>query len=310
MHGFLVILPVVMVMAAGWVVGRKKMVLPEAFAQINKVIYWVAIPALILRMTGRADLSAIVDKNMVLAVYISFLIAPPFAWLAGRMAGADRRRTASSMLMLVRSNTVFIGLPVVSVAVGARGIEVFSLYLAFTFIGYQIISVSWSQFALSGEVSRNTVKSTLRSLLTNPLVLSSFAGFSLSVAGLNDFPAWLDETLKLVGNTASGMALLSLGASLKFEGLSGILPRVWRDTALKLLFLPALTWCVFLFLPVNPVVFRTVILISAMPVAVDCFILSQVQGMDAQHAAETISASTILSVLTVPFWISMMDLFA
>jgi len=42
---------------------------------------------------------------------------------------------------------------------------------------------------------------------------------------------------------------------------------------------------------------------------VDCFILSQVQGMDAQHAAETISASTILSVLTVPFWISMMDLF-
>lgn len=309
MHGFLVILPVVLVMAAGRMLARRGVVSPGAFAQINKAIYWTAIPALILRMTSRADMSTLADRNMVVAVYLSFLAAPPAAWLAGMLAGQERRRTASSTLMLIRSNTVFVGLPVVTVAVGIQGVEVLSLYLAFTFIGYQIISISWAQLALSGGISWNTVKGTLKSMAKNPLVLSSLAGFTLAVTGLNSFPVWLDETLKLLGNIASGTALLSLGATLKLEALTSMLPRAWRDVALKLLFLPALTWGLFLLFPVNPVVFRTVILIAAMPVAVDCFILSQVLGMDSDQAAAAITASTLLSGLTVPLWITLLEAF-
>ncbi len=59
----------------------------------------------------------------------------------------------------------------------------------------------------------------------------------------------------------------------------------------------------------NPVVFRTVILIAAMPVAVDCFILSQVLGMDPDQSAAAITASTLLSGLTVPLWITLLDAF-
>lgn len=309
MNSFFVILPVVLVMTTGWILARRRVVTPEAFAQINRAIYWTAIPALILRMTTSADMSTLADKNMILAVYASFLLAPPVAWLAGRFAGQDHRRSASSALMIIRSNSVFIGLPVISVAVGSRGVEILSLYLAFTFIGYQIISVSWAQFVLSGENSWKTVKKTLKSLVKNPLVVSSLVGFSLAVTGLNSFPVWLDETLKLLGNIASGTALLSLGASLKLDGVAGMLPRVWRDVALKLFFLPVLTWFFFTLWPVDPVIFRTVLLISAMPVAVDCFILSQALGMDSDHAAATITASTLLSGFTIPFWISMMNTF-
>ena len=131
MHGFLVILPVVLVMAAGRMLARRGVVSPEAFTQINKAIYWTAIPALILRMTSMADMSALADRNMVVAVYLSFLAAPPAAWLIGKLAGQERRRTASSTLMLIRSNTVFVGLPVVTVAVGLQGVEVLSLAAGF-----------------------------------------------------------------------------------------------------------------------------------------------------------------------------------
>ncbi len=120
---------------------------------------------------------------------------------------------------------------------------------------------------------------------------------------------WLDETLKLLGNIASGTALLSLGATLKLEALTSMLPRAWRDVILKLIFLPALTWGLFLLFPVNPLVFRTVVLIAAMPVAVDCFILSQVLEMDPDQSAAAITASTLLSGLTVPLWITLLDAF-
>ena len=309
MHGFLVILPVALVMAVGWMLGRRGVVTQEAFAQVNRAIYWTAIPALILRMTSSADLAVLADGNMIVASYLSFILAPPVAWLAGKLAGQDRRRSAASTLMLIRSNTVFMGLPVITVAVGIPGIEVLSIYLAFTFFGYQIISVSWAQLALSGGISWKTVKETLRNLSRNPLVLSSLTGFALSAAGLNEFPGWLEEALKLLGNMAGGMALLSLGASLRPESLTVMLPKAWRDIALKLFFLPALTWGLLLLFPVSPVVFRTVIIIAAMPVSVDSFIRSQVLGMDADHTAAGITASTILCAFTVPVWITLMDMF-
>lgn len=87
MHGFLVILPVALVVAAGWMLGRKGTVSPDAFAQINRALYWVAFPALIFRMTATADMSSLFDRNMVLAVYASFLAAPPLAWLASKLSG-------------------------------------------------------------------------------------------------------------------------------------------------------------------------------------------------------------------------------
>ena len=294
-------------MAVGWMLGRLRVVGPEAFAQINKAIYWTAIPALILRLTSGGNVTALADKNMVLAVYGSFLAAPPIAWAAAKWAGEGRKAAATSTLMIIRSNTVFVGLPVLTVAVGEPGVEILSIYLAFTFIGYQIISVSWGQLALSGGISRDTVKETLKNLLKNPLVISSLAGFTLAVTGLNNFPLWMDETLKLLGNIASGMALLSLGASLKPEGLAALLPKAWRDVALKLLFLPALTWGALLLFPVNPLVFRTVVLIAAMPVAVDCFILSQALGMDSDHSGAAITVSTLLAGLSIPLWITLLD---
>ncbi len=59
MGAFLVVLPVAIVLAKGWALARRKVVTPEGFAQVNRAIYWTAIPALIFRMTSGADLSAV-----------------------------------------------------------------------------------------------------------------------------------------------------------------------------------------------------------------------------------------------------------
>lgn len=310
MHGLFVMLPVAIVIAIGNVLARLSVVTPEGFAQINRAIFWTAIPALIFRMTSGADLSTLSDGSMGLVVYLTFVLAPPLAWFLSRWSGSSGRRVATSALMLIRSNTVFIGLPVVTLAIGQPGVDVLSMYVAVTFVGYQIISLWWGTLALSGGLSWSIVQSSLKRLAVNPLVVSSVMGFALALLGWNVFPAWVDETLKLLGNVASGMALLSLGGSLQVSGIPGMVVRSWRDVALKLLFLPAFTWGLFLLCPVPPVVLRTVVLIAAMPVAVDCFILSRVLGMDGDYAADTIMASTILSALTVPFWILLLDALA
>ena len=66
---------------------------------------------------------------------------------------------------------------------------------------------------------RGLVGKTLRGIITNPIILGIFAGLPFSLLAI-DFPPMLDKGLSMLGNCATPMALLSIGAG--FEGAKAI----------------------------------------------------------------------------------------
>ena len=81
-----------------------------------------------------------------------------------------------------------------------------------------------------------------------------------------------------------------------------ILSSTWFDTLIKLAVNPAIMCVVLFLLPISKELFQVTVMLSAMPNAVNCFILARGMGMDSEYAADLVAATTLLGIISIPAW--------
>jgi len=303
-----IIAPIATVILIGRMLDAVGAVSPQTFRETNKILYWISIPALLLRLTARADFEALGGWNLFFAVYGTYFSLPFLAWGLGRLFKEERKRLAISALTSMRSNQVFMGIPAVSIAMGNPGLEALSLFLAMSLVGYHVISIASSQLVLSKGLSWRSLLGTTSNVVRNPMVLACLAGILCSSFGLRQFPGWIDTTLKVLGDIGTGLALLALGANIKIVSLKGLFRSTWRDCTVKLCLHPMILFLFFSLLPVERTMMQVVVFCSAMPVAVNSLVVAQGMDMDEHYASELIAVSTTLSVFTLPIWIRILGI--
>ncbi len=306
-NGALVVLPLGIVMAVGWCLRRFQVLSPKGVEEINRTLYWAVLPAILFKATVTVDPVHFTNFGFMAILYGTFLILPVCAWALARVRRLPRKRLAVSVLVSVRGNNVFFGLPVITVSLGEAGLAWYAVYMALALVVYQLVSILASQIALSGRVSSRALIGALKKLMGNPLVLSCVLGIVGAFAELH-LPGWLDQSLSILGHAGRGVALIGLGASLKMGSLLSSLGRVWNDLLLRLIVSPLLTWGALSFLSLDPMLVRTSVLMAATPSALNNFVLAQGMGMDHEAAGEIIVASTVCSVGTTALWLSLLGL--
>ncbi len=303
MESFMMVLPLALVMGLGFLFRRLGLIGEGTVPRLNSILYWAALPALLFRSILGVGSEIFSDPNLFWAVHVTFLIAPAIALIMARPFTKDRRRNAVSVMSSIRSNNVFMGLAAVYIAMGQEGLEAVSLYLAASLLGFNLISITWAQVVLYGRFTFRSLLENFFQLLKNPLIISCILGVVCASVGLKELPFWLDAALKMIGDTGSGIALISIGASLRFENLGQTFRSTFRDSLFKLFVHPALVWAAFLVWPVSLLLRNAVVLVSAMPAAVNTYIIAQKMGMDSDYAGDVVALSTVLSIVTLPAWI-------
>lgn len=272
---------------------RRWMQLGDPFwSGVEKLVYFILFPALLINATLRTPLD--------LAAALPLLATAGVAMLGGMLLGLLPRPfvslpalTYASIFQCGYRFNSYIGLAAAGMLFGAAGIATMGLIIGAAVPLANLVSV-W-MLARHGEAG------LWREVSRNPLIWGTLIGLTLNLAELIPPPPVL-ALLERLADAAIALGLLTVGAALRLERMpvAGAL-MVWL-MAVKLIALPCLALLVGGWLGLSGLNQQVVVLFAALPAASSAYILAVRMGGDGRSVAWLISATTLVSMLTLPLW--------
>ncbi|MCQ4636023.1 AEC family transporter [Anaerovorax odorimutans] len=202
------------------------------------------------------------------------------------------------------NNSMFIGLPIISIIFGHDGLP----YL-FTFYLVTII-LFWSlgAWTLSKASDKNSFKAFSVRRIFSPGLIGVMIGCLL--AGLEwKLPVIFETALSYLGDMCVPLSLLVIGSNLAVSVSKGM-TRVTIDQLLilagKFLISPLLIWGALSLAGVSGLPLRVFILCASLPCHAQTAILAQFYDVEGEYASNLVSLSTLVSLITIPVYASIL----
>lgn len=294
MDSFLLLLPDFLLIVAGAVLRRKFIVAEGFWTGVEKLVYFVLFPAMLFRALAGTHLDPGAVAPQALAGLLTMLAGLGLGMAARPWMGLSELGCASRLQCAYRFNT-YIGMAIAGQVYGAPGLAAMGALCG--------MMVPFANIMAVGMLARHGQGNWLRELSRNPLVLATVAGFLYQGGGFG-VPAPVDHFLARLGQAAVTLGLLAVGAALRFERAEGrVLPMLWL-AAVKLVALPATALGLGALFGLNGLALGTLLLFAALPSASSAYILAMRMGGDGPGVAWLITATTVLAVPGLSFWLS------
>jgi len=291
----------------GYYCAKVKWLDKAAIDGISKLTFNLLIPAFLFEKMATAELAEHIDVNYFLSFYLPllcvYLLAAGCNYLFHQQYKKQLAPSAVFALGASYSNTVIIGIPVIIAALGEHMLSLVFLIITFhsalLFTLTSLIAVKPIKENQSQSLTQRLAKQTI----FNPLVASITLGLLVNVSPLT-LPSVLDNTLILLGKPAISLALFLLGASLSYYHINKQKYFISLASIIKLIVLPG---CVYIAaqhlfgLPKEAT--TTLVILSACPTGVNAYLIAKIQNVHRETVAGTIVATTLASLVTIPFWL-------
>ncbi len=288
--------PVIIVVILGRLLAVWKIISPEGWRGIERLVYFVLFPVLIVSVLAKAPFET-VPWGMVIALMASQVLLGAFGLISARRGVmVPHPPTGSIIQSNVRWNT-FIALSLAGALFGENGLALVAIAAAAMIPVANILSVTALTHFSDGVDGAK--KNVLRDLAKNPLILACIIGLGLNVAGLA--PRGTAEiTMDILGRATIALGLLAAGAGVNFAALVSAKSRTFFWSGARLLGLPALVLGIGMALGVPSLHLSVAVICAATPTATNGYILAQQLGGDAPLSANLIAAQTALAAITMP----------
>ncbi len=276
---------------------------PDFWIELERLVYYVLFPVLLVRTTLAADLSAGGTGAVLLAAVGATLTGALLGAVVRWLPGISRTTAASGWQTAFRFNT-FIALAVVDHR-GVASLALMGVVVGISVPLVNVLAVTALARSTAGGSEGSGGPGVLGALVRNPLILATVVGLAGNVAGVT-LPPPVDATLSRIAAAAVPLGLLAVGAALR---LSGLRREQWLVSsylaAIKLLAVPAVALGLCVLLGVAGDQRFVVLAFAAVPSAPAAYVLAARMGGDGTFVATQISAGTCAALLTLPLWLSL-----
>lgn len=303
---FIVIGPLFLIIVLGVVLVKLKIAGEHWSPVLNAYALKVGFPALIFSALSGADLQLssqlpLITANSALLIGL-FLIA----WIAGKAMRLSSKNFRTLFICLGFGNVAYLGIPTLVQILGEGILPIASLIVAVYLFWFFTVGIGVLDYSESGH-GKGTLRKIVISLIENPLLIAVVLG--LLAGGLSlEVPSMIDKAIAMVAASVTPVVLIVIGLFIgksRFGSLERWLP-VFAFSIMTLMVIPGLFYFGILLLGFSPLQFTSSILEAAMPLAITPFALADAYSLNKGLIARSIVLSTILSVVTIPFWSSVL----
>ena len=315
------VLPIVLMIALGYVLKRVGMLSREFLDIGNKLTFRVLLPAMLFYNVYGIESLREVNFLFVLyglgAVVVIFFLAVAVTCAFTK----DNAKRGALIQGMFRSNYAIIGLPLAEALFGAEGAAAAGVMSAFCVPLFNILGViALAVFNGNHQKGRIDLRKIVRGIVTNPLILATVSG--ILVLGVREVFASLGigfrisdihfvyKALENLKSVCTPFALLVLGGRFEFSAVS----RLWREilfgTLMRTVAVPVLglSGAYLLRMTVMPELggehFATYIGVFATPVAVASAIMAKEMGADDELAGQLVVWTSLVSTVTIFIYVT------
>lgn len=298
------IVPVFIIIFLGLFARHRGFISPEFLNQANRLVYYIAIPAMIFSAISKAALKTQMNFEVMVITLTSLVAITILAWSVAWLLPMPTPSKGTFIQCAFHGNLGYIGLAVAFYYLGEPGFVKAAIIAGFIMILQNILAVIALQYHSNTATGRPGVRGTLKTTMGNPVILSALAGMIFSLFNLT-MPVILDRALEILTGMALPLALLIIGASLSFEQLKPRFLNVMISGFLKVMVTPAIGLILFKVFSIPSSDFLPGLILLASPTATLTYIMAKEIGGDPDFAVAAISINTILSSATYGLWLSL-----
>ncbi len=296
----LALAPVFVLIGLGWLSARMAWLKLASIADLSKVVFYLFMPALLFRTMANAHLEQL-DLAPIAAYFSATLMvfAAVLWWRGARVA------SATWALGAVFSNTVMIGIPLVSLAFGPNGLVTLLTVVAVHAMVLLTVGTIAAELSLqAANPSQNTsllraVLKAARQAVVHPVPIPIFCGLLFAQTGWV-LPEVVDQPMRLLASAFGPVALIMLGATTFYQGGKSQMVQVIPMLAIKLLLLPLAVGLSAWAYGLAPMALAVLVMCAALPAGANVFIFSQRYGQSQDLVATGVTLGTAVCMLTLP----------
>lgn len=259
---------------------------------LEKLVYFVLFPALLFYSTTRTQLDFAAAGKMLQVALGALFLSVAIAWLAKPLFRPGPMLFESGVQAAFRFNS-YIALAIAFRLGGDRGTSLMALLMGFAI---PLCNV----FAVHALIHRGG--GLFKELSRNPLLLSTAGGLLFNYVGLQ-LPEVVAITLSRIGNASIAIGLLLVGAGLRMTGLHQAKAMAAYFLLVKLVIYPAIALLLAQLVGLSGLQLQIAVIFAALPTASSAYVLATRMGGNGPYVAFLLTAATMLSAVTLPFWL-------
>jgi predicted permease len=283
-------------MLVGFITAKIRIVDEHARSSLSNLILDVFLPCNILSSffgTNRSQLPSlgiiflISAGNLVFCFFLSKLLY--------RKVDAEQKKVL--LYATIISNASFLGNPVIESIFGFEALIYSAAYLVPLRVALWTVGI----MIFSGG------KSSMKQILFHPCLVATFLGILVMISGFTS-PSLVSRVVFSLGNCTTPVSMIVVGNVLGLVEPRKLITRLTvYYTFIRLVLIPFSLMGVLLVFRPAPVVAGVPVILSGMPAAATTSILANKYGSGSELASKIIFMSTLLSVVTIPVLVWLLE---